>query len=587
MGIESNEVLERLPKHLLDLVIDQPYNDYTFQDQAVWRYVMRQNVNFLGKVAHESYLEGLKKTGISIDEIPHMYGMNRILSDIGWAAVSVDGFIPPQAFMEFQAYNVLVIAADIRNIGHIEYTPAPDIIHEAAGHAPIIADKEYADYLKLFGEVGAKAFSSAADFEMYEAIRYLSIIKEDPSTSQEDIDKAEREIERLQANVTVNSEMARIRNLHWWTVEYGLIGTLEDYKIYGAGLLSSIGESASCMNDEKVKKRVYSVEAADYSFDITTAQPQLFITPSFEELNKILLEFSEQLAWKRGGLYGLKVAIESNNTGTAQYNSGIQVSGTFSEVIEKDGEAIYIKTNTPTQLCLNNKQLEGHAKEYHAHGFSSPVGKLKGERNGIEFFEENKLSHYNIVVAKECVLNYESGVQVSGVVESILRNPKGQIILISFSNARVTYGEAVFFEPEWGMYDMTVGSEIESVYSGCADAQAYGVRFDPPKEKTHKIVHNEKSKELHQLYGRVRLIREGKESEDELVDIFESITTEFSSDWLLALEILEIVKSKGIHPNLQQEIESYLGTLMNTQPSLKKLISDGLNLIKNDFELIH
>jgi phenylalanine-4-hydroxylase len=67
----------------------------------------------------------LKKTGVSIESIPHMYGMNRILKEIGWAAVAVDGFIPPAAFMEFQAYNVLVIAADIRPIDQIQYTPAP------------------------------------------------------------------------------------------------------------------------------------------------------------------------------------------------------------------------------------------------------------------------------------------------------------------------------------------------------------------------------------------------------------------------------------------------------------------------------
>ena len=100
----------------MDLVIDQPYNDYTAQDHALWRHVMRRNINYLGKVAHGSYLDGLKKTGVSIDTIPHMYGMNRILKKIGWAAVAVDGFIPPAAFMEFQAYNVLVIAADIRPI---------------------------------------------------------------------------------------------------------------------------------------------------------------------------------------------------------------------------------------------------------------------------------------------------------------------------------------------------------------------------------------------------------------------------------------------------------------------------------------
>ena len=73
--------------------------------------------------------------------------MNRILKEIGWAVVAVDGFIPPNAFMEFQTNNVLVIASDIRQLKHIEYTPAPDIIHEASGHAPIIANPDYADFL--------------------------------------------------------------------------------------------------------------------------------------------------------------------------------------------------------------------------------------------------------------------------------------------------------------------------------------------------------------------------------------------------------------------------------------------------------
>jgi phenylalanine-4-hydroxylase len=144
--MELNEVLDKVPKHLMSLVIDQPYNDYTAQDHALWRYVMRQNVRYLSKVAHGSYLDGLKRTGINLDKIPVMYGMNRILREIGWAAVAVDGFIPPSAFMEFQAYNVLVIAADIRPIDQIGYTSAPDIIHEAAGHAPIIANPAYASY---------------------------------------------------------------------------------------------------------------------------------------------------------------------------------------------------------------------------------------------------------------------------------------------------------------------------------------------------------------------------------------------------------------------------------------------------------
>ena len=242
--VASNPLLDRLPPHLRQYIKPQNYEDYTPINQAVWRYVMRKNVDYLGKVAHESYLDGLQKTGISIESIPSMYGMNRILQEIGWAAVAVDGFIPPNEFMEFQAYKVLVIASDIRQLENIEYTPAPDIIHEGAGHAPIIASPDYAEYLRRFGEIGAKAISSAHDMEVYEAVRKLSILKEADGISEEDIKNAEQHIEELQNKKVVPSEIALIRNLHWWTVEYGLIGTVEDPKIYGEGLLSSIGESA-------------------------------------------------------------------------------------------------------------------------------------------------------------------------------------------------------------------------------------------------------------------------------------------------------------------------------------------------------
>jgi phenylalanine-4-hydroxylase len=79
--------------------------------------------------------------------------------------------------MEFQAYNVLVIASDIRQLEHIEYTPAPDIIHEGAGHANY-RESEYAEYLRRFGEIGCKAISSDTDYQMYEAIRLLLVKKQ-------------------------------------------------------------------------------------------------------------------------------------------------------------------------------------------------------------------------------------------------------------------------------------------------------------------------------------------------------------------------------------------------------------------------
>src|SRR5438128_12441450 len=103
---------------------------------------MLQNIFFLNEYAHRVYFQGLLDTGISFERIPRIQEMNDILAKIGWGAVAVDGFIPPDAFMEFHAYKVLVIACDMSQIHHIEYTPAPDLVHVADGHATIRVDTE-------------------------------------------------------------------------------------------------------------------------------------------------------------------------------------------------------------------------------------------------------------------------------------------------------------------------------------------------------------------------------------------------------------------------------------------------------------
>src|ERR671931_2624500 len=204
----SNAAVAATPKHLLQFAVDQRYDDYTPVDHAVWRFIMRQNIFFLKEYAHKVYFQGLLDTGIAFERIPRIEDMKEILGKIEWGAVAVDGFIPPSAFMEFQAYKVLVIACDMRQIPHIEYTPAPDIVHEAAGHAPIIVDREYSNYLQRFGEIGAKAMQSRKDFELYEAIRHLSILKELPNSDPQEVADATREVERRQQNLGKPSEMA-------------------------------------------------------------------------------------------------------------------------------------------------------------------------------------------------------------------------------------------------------------------------------------------------------------------------------------------------------------------------------------------
>ncbi len=571
----SNPLIDRLPQHLKQFIKPQNYDDYTPINQAVWRYVMRKNVDYLSKVAHHSYVDGLAKTGLSVDEIPNMYGMNRILKEIGWAAVAVDGFIPPNAFMEFQAYNVLVIASDIRQLEHIEYTPAPDIIHEGAGHAPIIANPEYAEYLRRFGEIGCKAISSHKDYEMYEAIRLLSILKEAEDASPEDIAAAEKRVDELQNNMGELSEMAQIRNLHWWTVEYGLIGSLDDPKIYGAGLLSSIGESSWCMTDA-VQKLPYSIAAAQQSFDITKPQPQLFVTPDFAHLSLVLEEFANSMSLRTGGLSGVKKLVNSQALGTVELSTGLQVSGVFTNVISHEGKPIYIQTTGKTALAYREKELVGHGTETHKDGFGSPIGKLKGINLAIEDMSPRDLRAYDIYEGERVELVFEGDLTVEGEIITGSRNLQGEIIIISFRDCTVKHGDTVLFRPEWGVYDMAVGKKIVSAFSGPADVRSFDLITHVPSSTTIKAKKSDERSALEALYAAVRKHRNGKEKAN-LSEILQTLETRFPEDWLLAVEILELA-----HADEDEALQNAALQLLETRKESRKEIA---HLIRNGIEL--
>ncbi len=572
---ETNPLLDRLPKHLKQFIKPQNYEEYTPINQAVWRYVMRKNVDYLSKVAHASYLEGLHKTGISIESIPSMYGMNRILKEIGWAAVAVDGFIPPNAFMEFQAYNVLVIASDIRQLENIEYTPAPDIIHEGAGHAPIIANPEYAEYLRRFGEIGCKAISSAHDYEIYEAIRELSILEEAEDTPETELIRIRKKVDDLQNTPTDPSEMALIRNLHWWTVEYGLIGTVENPKIYGAGLLSSIGESEWCMTD-KVKKLPYSIEAAYQGFDITKPQPQLYVTADFAHLNMVLEEFANKMALRTGGLKGVQKVINSKALATIELSTGLQISGVFTNVIQDDSKPVYIQTTGKTALAYREKELVNHGTTYHSEGFGSPIGRLKNINLAIEDMSPRDLQAYNIYEGKQVTLEFEGDINVSGEIITGSRNLQGEIILISFKNCTVTHKDQILFQPEWGTYDMAVGKKIVSAFSGPADVNSFDMISHVPSTKTIKSKKTDERKALENLYEKVRSHREQNSTEDLNLILYDLIKNH-PQDWLLTLEIVELAKQSNIP--IYDKAFNYLLEVKKNRPEIAHLITNGLNLL--------
>lgn len=577
IATHTTEIVERLPRHLKQFIAPQNYEQYTPINQAVWRYVMRKNVVHLKNIAHESYLEGLKKAGIDIDSIPSIYGMNRILKDIGWAAVAVDGFIPPNAFMEFQAHKVLVIASDIRQLEHIEYTPAPDIIHEASGHAPIIASPDYAEFLRRLGEIGSKAILSKYDIDLYEAVRKLSILKEAPGVKESEVLAAEREVDLLQGQQHEFSEMAQIRNMQWWSVEYGLVGSMENPKIYGAGLLSSIGESEWCMSDD-VEKIPYSIDVAHMVFDITKPQPQLYVTPDFAYLMEVLEEFANTLSIRKGGYKGLQKLIDSKTVGTIELSTGLQISGVFTKLILNDDQkVIYFKTEGPTALAYRDKELVGHGIETHKHGYSSPLGMLKSVNLPIENMTPVDLKAYNLYDGQRLSFEFESGIKVEGLNITGIRNVKGKIMVIQLEDCTVTYGEEILFKPEYGVFDMAIGNEITSAFAGAADSNSFPDLYCVSETKTIKVEKTKKEIALENLYQNVRDFRvSGQFSNPDLEIIFIALKEKHPNDWLLNIELLELVNDASF----ALKIKTHLDDLGQRRPEIRPLIKSGLELIE-------
>ena len=555
-------------------------------DHAVWRYCLRQLRYFLAQKAHGKYLEGLSKTGITIEEIPSIDGICQKLNAFGWGAVPVSGFLPPAIFMEMQSLGILPIAREIRKLEHISYTPAPDIVHEAGGHAPFLAYPPFASYLKKYAQISRKALISKQDLAQYKKIRELSDKKGDPSSTEDDIQQAERDLDNVTREIKFVSEAAQLARMNWWTAEYGLVGSLENPKIYGAGLLSSLGEAKSCLSQE-VEKIPFSLNCINYAYDITEKQPQLFVISKFEDLEKVLGQLSETMAYKRGGVYGLCRARESETVNTIELNSGLQISGLLTNYTTQNGQCVYYRFTGPTQLSFENKELPGHGVNYHSQGFSSPLGGLKNSQKCLCQFTDSDLASRGWVTGQNCELVFNSGVRVQGRLESTHRTVHGLLALMSFSSCRVSLATEVLFDPSWGVFDMAVGCQVQSVFSGPADSKNYGLTEDffTSQVRDSKDIQKQdpKNKEIHLFYQEVREKRKkGQVSLDFIQSIFNQVRQDFPKDWLLSLELLELCHGTASETSqfrdLVQSLSHHLKDRGNENPREKIGIQEGLDL---------
>jgi phenylalanine-4-hydroxylase len=523
----------RIPQNLRRFVVEQDYAQYTEVDQAVWRFVLLQTYQRLQHTAHPAYREGLAQTGISVERIPRIPEMSERLERFGWRAVCVDGFIPPRAFQEFQAASILPIAADMRTLDHLVYTPAPDIIHEAAGHAPILTDPEYAAYLRAIGEVGKKAFSSPEDSRVYAAIFELSEVKEIRGVRPELVSAAEARLARALSAVSYTSEASRLSRLYWWTAEYGLVGTPRDYRLYGAGLLSSLWESHAC-HDASVRKLPLSASCVDLGYDITRTQPQLFVTRNFQHLFAVLAEVDETLAHRAGGDVALAAALQSEELATVHFGYERFVTG---ELRAASWTAAGGLLTFQGRVGVGAQGQLAHVFDAGAPGYRVPFGPLS------DAAELNSVG----VPGQRVALRFASGAELAGTLAAQSLDARGRLTSVRLTDYHLSSERAGVSE-RGAEYLWHVLPALVTAHAGPSDPA-----FFPEGEASHLRVPKPqplqaRERALLDLYERaVVAFRDHLGSAAVLAfsNVHAELSRSFPDEWLLRWNLLECLCKLG------------------------------------------
>ncbi len=575
--VQREVMSAQIPNHLKKYLVNQNYKKYSPEDQAVWRYIMKGIQHTMSLYGYRGCLTGMKKTGITFDKIPKISDMDRKLQNFGWRAVTVSGFIPPKAFMEFQLNGFLPIASELRSINHIKYTPAPDIVHESIGHVPFLTNTTYTNFLKKYASAVLKSLSSVEDKNLYMAIRKLSDLKENPKATKNQIDKAEKKLKTVVKNIAYVSESSYLSRFIWWTSEYGLIGNLKNPKIYGAGLISSIEESQRI---NKVTKIWLDENCLNYSFDITKTQPQYFVTENFSHLLEVLDKIIENLSWYQGGIYGIKKAIQSKTVNTAEFNSGLQISGVIEKMITLKKNIVFLKFSGPCQLSFKNKELPGHNKVYHHHGYSTPLRFISKNKKPFHLWNDRDLEKEGLKVGKKAHLVFEANIHLQGEITKFLKI-NNCLLVVTFKNCLIKQKDLILFDPSWGLFDLAIGQTITSVFSGPADKQTYKEEdnFKPSKVLERNFSKNQK--DSFKVYKKIDSLRNPTKSHIQKKKLLEKLVTTLhkqKTPWLASLELLELTKN---NPKLKNKILNHLKTIMKKGPlDIKKYIKMGLPLYK-------
>lgn len=231
-----------------DWTIDQHWSAYTADDHALWdRLYARQKIQLRDR-AHPAFLDGLTTLDLGDGGIPDFRRLSeRLYRLTGWQVVAVPGLVPDDVFFRHLSERRFVAGNFIRSADQIDYLEAPDVFHDVFGHVPLLADPVFADYMQAYGAGGLRSLDFGA--------------------------------------------LQRLSRLYWYTVEFGLIRHDGDLRLYGAGIVSSHGESVFALDDPSPHRIGFDLARVMRTpYRIDDYQALYVVVDSFEQLLRTTLD---------------------------------------------------------------------------------------------------------------------------------------------------------------------------------------------------------------------------------------------------------------------------------------------------------
>jgi phenylalanine-4-hydroxylase len=233
---------DRPPETAPDWTISQGWASYTTQEHAVWDRLYARQTDMLKDRACDAFRQGVEHLRLSDKGIPNFEELSERLSRrTGWRVVAVPGLVPDEVFFEHLANRRFVAGRFIRKPEQLDYLEEPDVFHDVFGHVPLLSNPVFADYMQAYGEGGLKAL-------------------------------------RLNA-------LEKLARLYWYTVEFGLIAEGEGLRLYGAGILSSFGESRFALEDASPNRLGFDLmRVMRTQYRIDDYQQSYFVIDNFDQL---------------------------------------------------------------------------------------------------------------------------------------------------------------------------------------------------------------------------------------------------------------------------------------------------------------